>query len=396
MHRRHFLQAGLSVAAAGAAGLPRELLAAGATTTSAAASSSAAAASSAHDEQAAGETIDVAALYAGALAIDTLANSGPIDNPQDAVAAGLTALVLDLPIYPRNFTAATAAMATWNAEFAKPASGFLKVLTAADIERAKREKKLGVILSSQDAQVLDASTVSVNDYNVQNLKKFYQDGMRILQLTHNERNGVGDSFREKTDAGLSRLGEKVVAAMNAIDMLIDVSHCSDKTTLEAAALSTKPIAITHAGCRALYPTKRNKTDEAIRAVAQKGGLFGVFNMSLWLTDRPTTSLDDVLDHIDHAVKIAGVEHVSFGSDGPILQNDTPEAKMLEGMRSYAQRNLGLPGAERVPNHVLVTALNSPQRLLRLAEGLARRRYKAADIDKIIGGNFVRLFREVCG
>lgn len=389
MHRRSFLQAGLSVAAAGAASLPHDLLA----------DSSSSAREPGRTQggaQASGAPIDVAALYAGAIAIDTLANSGPIDNPQDAVGAGLTALVLDLPIYPRNFPAATAAMAAWNAEFAKPSSGFLKVQTAADITRAKREKKLGVILSSQDAQVLDASTVSVNDYNIQNLKTFHQDGMRILQLTHNERNGVGDSFREKGDAGLSRLGEKVVQAMNAIRMLIDVSHCSDRTTLEAVALSTQPIAITHAGCRALYPTKRNKTDEAIRAVAKKGGVFGVFNMSVWLTDKPTTSIDDVLDHIDHAVKIAGVEHVSFGSDGPILQDDTPEAKKLEGLRSYTQRNLGLPGAERLPNHVMVAALNSPHRLLRLAEGLSRRRYKAADIEKIIGGNFVRLFQEVCG
>lgn len=390
MHRRSFLQAGLSVAAAGAASLPHTLLADGGSSPAREPGTTQGGA------QASGAPIDVAALYAGAIAIDTLANSGPIDNPQDAVAAGLTALVLDLPIYPRTFPAATAAMAAWNAEFAKPQSGFLKVQTAADITRAKREKKLGVILSSQDAQVLDASTVSVNDYNIQNLKKFHQDGMRILQLTHNERNGVGDSFREKGDAGLSRLGEKVVEAMNALHMLIDVSHCSDRTTLEAVALSTQPIAITHAGCRALYPTKRNKTDEAIRAVAKKGGVFGVFNMSVWLTEKPTTSIDDVLDHIDHAVKVAGVEHVSFGSDGPILQDDTPEAKKLAGLRSYTERNLGLPGAERLPNHVMVAALNSPHRLLRLAEGLSRRRYKAADIEKIIGGNFVRLFQEVCG
>ena len=99
-------------------------------------------------------------------------------------------------------------------------------------------------------------------------------------------------------------------------MLIDLSHCSPRTTLQAIELSTRPCAITHAGCRALHETARNKTDEEIRAVAEKGGFFGVFPMSVWLTMRPTTSVDDVVDHIDHAVKVAGVEHVGFGSDGP--------------------------------------------------------------------------------
>jgi membrane dipeptidase len=119
-------------------------------------------------------------------------------------------------------------------------------------------------------------------------------------------------------------------------------------------------------------------------------------MSLWLTDRAMTSSNDVLDHIDHAVKVGGVDHVSFGSDGPVLENRTPEEQMLKGMRDYARRNLGLPGAEKMPSHVVVPELNSPRRLYRLAEGLRKRGYKTDAIEKIIGGNFARLFREVCG
>jgi membrane dipeptidase len=215
-------------------------------------------------------------------------------------------------------------------------------------------------------------------------------------LTHNERNAVGDSFREKSNAGLSRLGEKVVTAMNDLGMIIDLSHCGDNTTMEAIQLSKKPCAITHAGCRALYPTLRNKPDAQIRAIAEKGGIFGIYNMSLWLTDRDATSLDDVLNHVDHAVKLAGVEHVTFGSDGPVLENTTPEADELKGHQEYAKRNFGLPGAEKIPAHIHVRELNNPQRLLRLAEGLAKRGHKDGAIEKIIGGNFVRFFREVCG
>lgn len=342
------------------------------------------------------ESGSVQDLYQRAIVIDTLINDGPRFDARRAIEAGMTAAVVDLPIFPRNFSNAIRAMEQWNDAFAKADSPFIKVVNSAGLREAKERKKFGVILACQDAQILDASTASVNDYNLQNLKRFYDLGLRALQLTHNERNGIGDSFREKTNAGLSRLGEKVVAAMNSLGMLIDLSHCGDATTMEAIRLSERPCAITHAGCRALCRTLRNKTDEQIRALAERGGVFGVFNMSLWLTERASTSINDALDHIGHAVKVGGVDHVSFGSDGPALENLTPEDQMLKGMRGYAERNLGLPGAERMPSHVIVRELNTPQRLYRLAEALTRRGYKAAAVEKIIGGNFARLFQEVCG
>lgn len=335
-------------------------------------------------------------LYKKSIVIDTLSIDGPEADAGRAIEAGLTAVVADLPIYPRNFTNAMRALENWNAAFAKPDSRFLKILKAADIQTAKERKKLGIMLACQDAAILDVSTGSVNDYNIQNLKRFYDLGLRVLQLTHNDRNAVADAFREKNDGGLSRLGEKVVEAMNSLGMLIDLSHCSDKTTTDAILLSKQPCAITHTGCRALYPTKRNKTDAQIRALAKKGGVVGIFNMSVWLTTRRTASVDDVVNHIEHAVKLAGVDHVSFGSDGPFLESTASAEQQLKGMQSYVKRNLGLPGAERMPHHVIVRELNSPARLLRLAEALSRRGYKSAAIEKIIGGNFTRLFREVCG
>jgi membrane dipeptidase len=181
-----------------------------------------------------------ASLYARALAIDTLTPGGPEFDPQEAISAGLTAAVADIPAYPRNFAGAIEGMAEWNDAFRGPESKFLKVLRAADFAEAKRSGRLGIVLACQDASILDSSTGSVNDRNLRNLRLFHDLGMRVLQLTHNERNAIGDSFREKSDAGLSRLGEKVVAEMNALGMLVDLSHCGDRTTLEAARLSTKP------------------------------------------------------------------------------------------------------------------------------------------------------------
>ncbi len=336
-----------------------------------------------------------ATVLPSGMAIDTMVNDGPEFDAKQAIEAGLTAALMDLAIYPRNYQNAVAALSEWNAGFRRNPL-LVKVLKSDDLVAAKEQKKFGVILSCQDAQVLDASTVSVNDYNIRNLEFLYDLGIRSMQLTHNERNAVGDSFREKTDAGLSRLGEKVVAAMNSLKMLIDVSHCSRKTTLETIALSKQPCAITHAGCSSLCPTKRNKSDEEIRALADKGGVMGIFNMSLWLTREPKTSLNDIIDHVDHVVKVAGVEHVCFGSDGPVLKSDVPEDMALQGMQSYYKRNAGLPGAEWLPSHTIIRELNTPQRLARLAEGLSKRGYNSDAVEKIVGGNFARLFREVCG
>jgi len=336
------------------------------------------------------------AVYTRSLVIDTLSPDGPFFEAAEAVRAGITAAVLDLSIYPRSFPQAVDALADWSNVFHQTDSGFLKVLKAADLQEAKRQRKLGIILACQDAAILDSSTGSVNDRNLRNLRLFHDLGLRVLQLAHNDRNGVGDAFREKSDAGLSRLGEKVVPEMNALGMLVDLSHCSDKTTLEAIRLSKKPCAVTHAGCRALYPSLRNKPDEVIRALAETGGYFGIYNMSLWLTDRDTTSVADVVDHIDHVVKLGGIDLPGFGSDHGVLGDLTPQEEKVKGMAGYYQRNKGLPGAEREPKHVTITALDGPDRLQRLADALGKRGYKDADVEKILGGNFARVFGAVCG
>jgi len=185
-------------------------------------------------------------------------------------------------------------------------------------------------------------------------------------------------------------------ALEALGMVIDTSHCGDRTTLEAIRLSTKPVAVTHAGCRALYPTPRNKTDEVIRALAEKGGYFGVFNMSNWLTARDRSTVDDVVDHIDHVVKVGGIGLAGFGSDHGVLGDPTPQQEKVEGLQGYNERNAGLPGAEPLHGHVTVSELDGPTRLAVLASALARRGYKDDAVEKVLGGNFARVFGAVCG
>jgi membrane dipeptidase len=339
----------------------------------------------------------VAEVYRRAVVIDGLTNDEPTLEPGEVIEAGMTAAIVDMMMFPRNHANAVEALEAWRAAMSRPDSRLLPVLKGVDLQRAKAERKLGVVLASQDAQILDAASYSVNDRNLEILEQFHTQGLRVLQLTHNERNALGDSYREPGNAGLSVLGLRVVERMNELGMLVDLSHCGDRTTSEAIAHSKKPCAITHAGCRAVYATGRNKPDEQLKALADKGGVFGVFNMSVWLTDKPTVSLDDLLAHVDHAVKVAGVEHVGFGGDGMVVRTSGGnDEKSLAGFARFVERNKGLPGSERKPKHLHVLELNGPDRMLRLAEGLERRGYKPDDIEKLIGGNFARLLRDTVG
>ena len=330
--------------------------------------------------------------YTGATSVDMLCNSPDItdDNVAHLVAAGLTAIVFDIPVYPRDYDGAVKEMARWNSFFVETKLPVLRVEKSADLATAKRDKKLGVILACQDASIVG---IGSGDYTG-NLEMFHRLGLRVLQLTHNQRTSFADSFMEKRDAGLSRAGEDLVKNMNELGVLIDLSHCSPQTLFDTMALSSKPCVVTHAGCKALAATARNKSDAEIKALGAKGGVFGVYDMTLWLTDKPTADVDTVVDHIDHVAQLIGADHVGFGSDGAVEQLDADaEAKRMAGVQ---QRWAGGPSFEWPVRHVRVPELNGPGRLRALADALGRRGYKDADIAGIVGGNFARVFQQVCG
>ncbi|HEX8222256.1 MAG TPA: membrane dipeptidase [Allosphingosinicella sp.] len=328
--------------------------------------------------------------------IDTLAVDGPGFDAPAMLAAGLDAAVLDLLIYPRAPAEAARALAEWNEAEQRPGARFRLIRRSADLASAGAAERFGVILACQDAAILGTSVFSVGDGNLDALRDYHRLGLRVLQLTHNERNAVGDGFRERTDAGLSLLGEAVVAEMARLGMVVDLSHCSDSTTLAAVRLSPGPVAVTHAGCRALYPSRRNKTDEAIRALADKGGYFGVYMMTRWLTAAPQASVETVVDHIEHAIRVGGAGLVGFGSDQPLAGEPEPESAKVAALAGYQARNRGLPGAEPLNGHVTAADLDRPDRMAVLERALRRRGHGPAAIEGILGGNFQRLFASVAG
>jgi membrane dipeptidase len=261
-----------------------------------------------------------------------------------------------------------------------------KAVNTADLDRAAAQQTIGLIFYTQNATPLEDK--------VERLRALYDLGVRIMQLTYNTRNLLGDGCLERTNAGLSKFGLEVVARMNELKMLVDVSHSGAATTLDAIRHSKAPIAITHAGCLAVYQHPRNKSDAALRALARKGGVFGVYQINPYLGPKERNSLDGYLRHIEHAINVCGLDHVGIGSDREHRTiPDTPEEKQklideLARLRPVTAATFRWP--------FFIAALNHPRRMETLAAALMKRGYKAAAIDKLLGGNWQRLLREVIG
>jgi membrane dipeptidase len=195
---------------------------------------------------------------------------------------------------------------------------------------------------------------------------FYAMGQRVSQLTYFD-NALGGGSTSPS-RGLTAYGCEVLERMNALRMVVDVSHCSDRTTLEAIECSSKPVLVTHSNCRALSSSSaRCKPDVAIRKLSAKGGVFGVTMVRQFVQPRGAASIAEVLDHIDHIVSIAGVEHAGIGTDVDLDGRD--KTQDLDGIQ-YSKK------------------------IFELAEGLVRRNYSSRHIGLILGGNFQRVLSDI--
>lgn len=261
-----------------------------------------------------------------------------------------------------------------------------QVTDVAGIEHAAAARQIGLLYYVQNA-------APIQD-DADRLRDLFERGIRVVQLTYNTRNLLGDGCLERTNAGLSRFGLEVVERLNGLRMLVDLSHCGEATTLDGITHSRMPVAITHAGCRAVFDHPRNKTDDALRALANRGGVVGIFQINPYLGPAERNTLDDVVRHIEHAVNVCGIEHVGIGSDREYQTiPDTPEEQ--ERLRTELSR-LRPTTASNFRWPFFVTALNHPRRMETLADALGRRGRSGREVDLILGGNFLRLFRETIG
>ncbi len=310
----------------------------------------------------------------------------------EAHASGLTAVNITLgyvsgPDDP--FEASVRDIAATDALVRQHDRDLIKVLTAADICRAKAENKIGLIYGFQNGAMMgnDAKRVDI----------FADLGVRVFQLTYNPANQLGDGSMAPENRGLTPFGREVVARLNARHVMVDLSHSGEQTCLDAARASSAPISINHTGCRAVADLPRNKTDAELRLVAERGGFIGIYFMP-FLNVSGHAHAEDVVAHIDHAVNVCGEDHVGIGTDGSVTQIDDLNVYQAALAKEIAQRQAsGISAAgERPDTYPFVVDLRGPLQFRKLAQLLAAKGYSSGRIEKILGANFLRYAQTIWG
>jgi membrane dipeptidase len=252
-----------------------------------------------------------------------------------------------------------------------------------DIVEAKKTGKFGIILGLQDA-------ASIGD-DINSLAALDRLGIRILQLSYSVRSKLADGCGEKSDAGLSLLGFEVIKEMNRLGMVVDMSHCGHRSSMDAIEASPDPIIFSHANAYSVYPVARNKTDEAIKALAKKGGVIGCMGYAPSVQKSDVPTLEDYLDHIDYIAKLVGPEFVGIGVDYP-HHYSTPEwGRYMEKAYSTAYT---ISKAQIALRGMTVKDLDAVELFPNITRGLVARGYSDGDIENILGGNFMRVFKAV--
>lgn len=270
------------------------------------------------------------------------------------------------------------------------------VTSAADVRAAKANDERGMILGTQDTRPIGT--------DLANLRALHRLGVRIVQLTYNFQNFVGSGCCEADDGGLSNFGRELVGELNELGMVIDCSHCGPRTTMEAIEVADDPVVFSHVGAYEVCNAEgRNKTDAEIRAVAETGGLTAIAFFPAFISRDPETyavrpaTVHDVVDHIEHVVDVAGIDHVGFGTDmndvylerGYTPPNSVYRSERLEFPEVYGRG----PTEEYDP---FPAGVDRHTKLPNLTRALVERGFDDDEIAKILGGNWLRVFDEVWG
>jgi membrane dipeptidase len=345
------------------------------------------------------------AHYAKAISIDGLAGLGRMGGSGgppffeaelgDARESGLTAVRLSLaPQGAFWFDDAALrrtldAISEWDQQIIARPDVLSLILTSADLQRAQRERKLGVIYGFQETSPIGE--------DLDRIKLFHKRGVRVIQLTHNRRNLVGDGCMEPGNAGLSNLGHQMIEALEQHKVVVDLAHAGRRTTTEAIAAAKKPLLISHTGCAALSDLPRCATDQALRAMADKGGVAGIiFWPYLSTSSQPMAS--DVIRHIEHVINICGEDHAGIGTDATLSAIErTPEFEKQNREMVANMVEQGIFDRGRPPDlYMFIPDLNHVRRFEMLGAMLSARGHSDARIAKVLGGNFARVMAEIWG
>ena len=284
-----------------------------------------------------------------------------------------------------NFLQTMAHLSAWMRRF-RERDDILQVKETADIHTAKKLGKTGIILGFQNASPIE------NDLD--RLGLFLALGVRVIQVTYHETNLLGSGCWERNDAGLSNFGVDAVREMNRLGIVVDLSHVGPKTTLDAIEVSEQPVAITHANARTFCGHRRNKEEEALVALAEKGGVVGATSFANFLPKGFDSTVEDFVDAIDDMVERIGIDHVAIGTDSthdqPLefwhyissQQGTKFPSTFADGSIPYTELSFQPKG------------IDSPAEFPNLADALADRGYSGEDITRLLGGNWMSLFERV--
>ncbi len=344
----------------------------------------------------------IKALYKNSVAIDCLAspNTFNVNYPvggrelspeqlRNIKASGLTAVNMSVggPTVERTRDR----IADIKADIVRHPDALMLIRNHADIAKAKASGKLGIMLGFQGLEWMKDNLDLIDEFAAANVM--------IMQLTYNQESSIGSGSLSRDPApGLEAVGREAIRRITAKRSIVDLSHSHAQTALDAARESTKPIILSHTGCRAVYDHPRSQPDEVFKAVAAKGGVLGIYIMPFLGVDTLGPSRALVTRHILHALKVAGEDHVGIGSDTsitPILYDDGYRAELKRFIAGRAGNNISAP-LEDSGMPFSTPGLNTPRRLEVIAWDLAQAGVKDAVIAKVIGGNFNRVFGEVWG
>lgn len=320
--------------------------------------------------------------------VTNLAKPTPIIDGEDALdrvirIGGITAGVQTLiGSEDRTFRAALKEMNILHRLASQKPEKVIIVTKSSHIEKAKDEGKIGLIMGFQGCDPLEDDWMNT-------LSVLYRMGARVMALTYNEQNLLGSGCTEPKDNGLTAYGTQVVRGMNQLGIIIDLSHVGMRTAMDAIELSKDPVIFTHSNVNAITPHVRNLPDETIKAVAVKGGLIGIV---AWepICARPGKegTLSDFLDHLDYIVNLVGVDYVGIGADRNDNMRAMPIRSDFEVRYSYMLKNNIKKAAPGVQGY------DEVHDIINVTRGLVARGYSDGDIKKILGGNFMRVSRQV--
>lgn len=258
----------------------------------------------------------------------------------------------------------------------------IRAIRASDVERAAKEDKIAVFMCIENSELIHNE--------LHNIDLLYGLGVRVLGLCYNKRNILGDGRVERTDTGLSNFGVEAIKKMNELGIIVDAAHAGVQTTIDACKFSTKPVMISHTGAQSVFNTARMATDDELKALKDNGGLAGIHSGVNVLSDAKYQSVDDMVNHIEYIADLIGIDHVCVGSDNYFGDKNANHAHSIkqhasDGLQKYLTFNCDY-----------MDYIENPSEWRNITRALVKRGFSRENVAKLIGGNCMRLVREVIG